>query len=130
MKEHAKGASLTTQESKKSRFYCAYPSKHHTSGEQDTLSQLQRGWWEDIQFVATVRWGKENSNEVINLFEWDEHTVERLKANRADMTLEKKKERMVVYLFETVLGLCIKESDNVSSNPSFELFNGRFGGGY
>ncbi len=48
MKEHAKGASLTTLESKKSRFYCAYPSKHTNSGEQDTLSQLQRGWWEDI----------------------------------------------------------------------------------
>ena len=45
-----------------------------------------------------MRWKKENSNQMIDLFEWDERTVERLKANRADMTLEKKKERMIVYL--------------------------------
>ena len=40
---------------------------------------------------------------MIDLFEWDERTVERLKANRADMTLEKKKERMIVYLYEAIL---------------------------
>ena len=63
------------------------------------------------------------------MFEWYLHTEERLKQNRSELTLEKKKDRMVVYLFETVLALCIKEADNISSNPSFELFNGRFSGG-
>ena len=39
-----------------------------------------------------------------------------------------KQERMVSYLFETVLGLCIAGLNNISSNPSFECFNGRFSG--
>ena len=90
---------------------------------------LQRGWWSDIKSIASVRWKKEDSKNVVDMFDWDERTEERLKKNRSELTLEKKKERMVVYLFETVLALCIKDADNVSSNPSFELFNGRFSGG-
>ena len=90
---------------------------------------LQQGWWSDIKSIASVRWKKEDSKNGVDMFEWDERTEERLKKNRSELTLEKKKERMVVYLFETVLALCIKDADNVSSNPSFELFNGRFSGG-
>lgn len=37
MKEYAKGASLKTIKSKKSRFYCFYPSHN---GDQDAASQL------------------------------------------------------------------------------------------
>ena len=103
----------------------------NTDGEPSHLAAqyLQRGWWSDIKSIASVRWKKEDSKNVVDMFEWDERTEERLKQNRSELTLEKKKERMVVYLFETVLALCIKEADNISSNPSFELFNGRFSGG-
>ena len=130
--EHAKAARLKTDESKNSKFYCSYPS---CEGDKDKESShmvaqyLQRGWWSDIKLIASVRWKKEDSKNVVDMFDWDERTEERLKKNRSELTLEKKKERMVVYLFETVLALCIKDADNVSSNPSFELFNGRFSGG-
>ena len=79
--------------------------------------------------VCGVRWKKEDTQKVIELFEWDDCTVNMLNRNKAKLTLHEKKEKMVVYLFETIQGLCIRPGDNISSNPSFETFNGSFSNG-
>ena len=41
-------------------------------------------------------------------------------------SLKDKKGKMVSFLFETILGLYIAQSMNVSSNRSYQCFNGRF----
>ena len=64
----------------------------------------------------------------MDLFVWDRSVLGGLKCNKTKGTLLDKKEHMVAYLFETVLGLCIANYKNISSNPSFESFNGRFSG--
>ena len=114
---------------KKSRdnlFYCSYP---HDSVQVDgALSRLQKGKWSDLQIVTGVRWTKEHRENIVDLFAWDKSVLGGLNHNRTKGTLLDKKERMVAYLFETVLGLCIASFKNISSNPSFESFNGRFSG--
>ena len=63
---------------------------------------------------------------MIYLFEWNTRVTSCLDKSKVSMTMIDKKEKMVSFLFETVLGLCIAPSMNVSSNPSYECFNGRF----
>jgi len=92
------------------------------------LRGLQRGKWSDLKIVTGVRWAKEDRENVVGLFQWNQDVLGGLQRNRTRGTLMDKKERMVAYLFETVLGLCIVNSKNISSNPSFESFNGSFSG--
>ena len=114
---------------KKSRdnlFYCSYP---HDSVQVDgALSRLQKGKWSDLQIVIGVRWTKEQRENLMDLFTWDKSVLGGLNCNRTRGTLLEKKKCMVVYLFETILGLCIANFKNVSSNLSFESFNARFSG--
>ena len=122
--EHSKGAKLESEKSKDSLFYCSYP---HDSVQVDgALSSLQKGRWSDLEIVTGVRWTKEHRENIMDLFAWDKSVIGGLNRNRTKGTLLDKKERMVAYLFETVLGLCIASFKNISSNPSFESFNGTF----
>ena len=70
--------------------------------------------------------GKEVYARIVDLFEWDTSVTSCLDKSNVSMTMIDKKEKMVSFLFETVLGLCIAPSMNVSLNPSYECFNGRF----
>ena len=63
---------------------------------------------------------------MINLFEWDESVENSLENSKNKGPMIDKKEKMILFLFETILGVCIAPSLNVSSNPSFECFNSRF----
>ena len=78
--------------------------------------------------VRGVRWAKEDKQSVVDLFVWDRNVLGGLNRNKMKASLLDKQEKMVAYLFETVLGLCIAGSKNISSNPSFESFNGSFAG--
>ena len=125
-KEHVKGAKLDAEKSKESTLYCSYP--HSDIEVQGALATLQRGKWSDLQMVTGVRWAKEDKQSVVDLFVWDRNVLGGLNRNKMKASLLDKQEKMVAYLFETVLGLCIAGSKNISSNPSFESFNGSFAG--
>ena len=60
---------------------------------------------------------------VINLFEWSEYTEARLD-NCKHMTKIEKKNRMICYLFETALQMCLDTRLNVSKSYDNELFLG------
>ena len=61
----------------------------------------------------------------MTLFEWDKNVTNSLKRSKTRGSMIDKKEKMVSFLFETILGVCIAPRLNVSSNPSYECFNGR-----
>ena len=123
-KEHTHSAKLKSDESKQSRLYCSYP--HSTANNANFLQSMKRGEWSDLKIVTGVRWTKNNKENVVNLFKWDSFVVNMLQRSRVKLSLLDKKEKMVSYLFETILGLCIAPERNISSNPSYECFNGRF----
>eukprot|EP00979_Chaetoceros_neogracilis_P013136 scaffold3698_cov269-Chaetoceros_neogracile.AAC.5 len=75
-----------------------------------------------------IGWDKNQSNMLKELFVWDATTMSGLQRNKGDLLLDKKQERMMVYLFETILQLSLCPAHNVSSNPGFEMFNGSFRG--
>ena len=125
-KEHTKGSKLDTEKSQESFLYCSY--SHHYVQVDGFLRALQRGSWSDLQMVTHVRWAKGDRKNVVGLFVWDQNVLGGLNRNRMSAQLLDKQERMVSYLFETVLGLCIAGLNNISSNPSFESFNGSFAG--
>ena len=65
---------------------------------------------------------------MISLSKWDDAVVKRLEKSKVKGSLKDKKERMVSYLFETVLGLCIAPDKNISPNLLYESFYGRLKG--
>ena len=98
-----------------------------TSTKLHQKKSIDERWsWGDIKTSMAVGWIKDKSRVITELFEWDEVTMTRLEKNRANLTIEKKKERMLVYLFETVLQLSLCPANNISSNPGYEIFNGTF----
>ena len=126
IKNIPKDQSWTQKRAKK--VSCIVPTLMMMSRQTRALRTLQRGSWSDLQMVTGVRWAKEDRENIVGLFVWDQNVLGGLNWNRMSAPLLDKQERMVSYLFETVLGLCIAGLNNISSNPSFETFNGRFSG--
>ena len=124
--EHSKASNLKSAASKDSRLYGSYPSSDATKEDKQATSCKQMGTWGDIKTSMAVGWVKDKSKVITELFEWDEVTMKRLENNRVNLTIEKKQERMLVYLFETVLQLSLCPANNISSNPGYEIFNGTF----
>ena len=66
------------------------------------------------------------------LFQWEADIVSYLNTRQRARSLEHKKHRMVCYLLETALELCLEPRRNVSSSLGFESFiikiNKGFGG--
>ena len=56
------------------------------------------------------------------ILEFDSHIEAYLEKSMANKSLQYKKHRLVCYLFETVLALCIAPDENVSSSLGFESF--------
>ena len=67
------------------------------------------------------------------MFEWDGRIVEFLDARKTpgagDSLVEEKKHRMVCYFLEKLFDLMMGIHQNLSSNPGFECFVGKWGGG-
>ena len=125
--DHRKAALLTNSIPKRSVLYSSYPSKRATIQNKSEGCCDARGSWNQIKTSMAVGWDKDKSEELKKLFVWDECIMKGLERNNAKLTMQKKQERMLVYLFETVLHLCLSPSENISSNPGHELFNGSFG---
>ena len=121
--EHTRSSKFTSENSRKSTLYCRYP--HDEAHIDNGLKCMQRGKWSRVWLVSGLRWEKRYMQEIVDLFEWDTSVTSWLDKSNVSMTMIDKKEKMVSFLFETVLGLCIAPSMNVSSNPSYECFNGR-----
>ena len=124
--DHGKVALLTNSVSKKSLFYSSYPNERATTQNKSEGCRNAIGSWNQIKTSMAIGWEKGKSEEVKKLFVWDESTMKGLERNQAKLTMAKKQERMLVYLFETVLHLCLSPRNNISSNLGYELFNGSF----
>ena len=127
MKSHYVSSSLNQGRSRRCLIRevssSGYPPQDATKDNQRATCEMQKCYWEDITAPMAISWRKENCTSVTELFDFDTMTIEHLSKNKSKLTIEEKKER---YLFELVLQLCLKPSDNVSSNPGFESFNGKF----
>eukprot|EP00979_Chaetoceros_neogracilis_P007777 scaffold1673_cov167-Chaetoceros_neogracile.AAC.6 len=74
-----------------------------------------------------IGWDKNQSNSLeADLFVWDDTKLSWLYRNKADLHISLKQERMIVYLFKTILQLSLRPKHNVSSNPGCVMFNGSF----
>ncbi len=123
-----KGSKQTTQDDGWSKFYSYYPDKSSPS----IIESIHRGWFSDIQFSPGIIFSEENKQSVHELFRWDDNIVAYLDTRQRVRTLGYKKHRMVCYLLETALELCLEPKHNVSSSLGFESFiikiNKGFGG--
>jgi len=125
--EHKKASYLKTNMAKQSVMYSSYPNDGASGKDKSEGCCDAKGNWLQVKTSMAVGWEKDKSEELKKLFVWDETTMKGLERNKANFSLEKKQERMMVYLFESALHLCLSPSNNISSNPGFELFNGSFG---
>ena len=124
--DHGKALYLKSGIAKQSKIYSSYPNEGATSANRGEGCCDAIGKWSQIKTSMPIGWEKDKSEELKKLFLWDASTMSGLERNKAKLTLAKKQERMLVYLFETVLHLCLSPSNNISSNPGYELFNGSF----
>tara|TARA_B110000971_G_C19739586_1_gene376856 strand:+ start:116 stop:352 length:237 start_codon:yes stop_codon:yes gene_type:complete len=62
-------------------------------------------------------------------FKQEEFILDARKTPGAGDSLEEKKHRMVCYFFEKLFDLMMGIHQNLSSNPGFECFVGKWGGG-
>ena len=115
---------MQSNESRRSTLYSRYP--HDEVKIDKGLEKVQRGTWFDIKLVFGVRWIKQHREAMVGLFHWNDTVLNSLNKNNMKGGLLDIKEKMVSYLFETIVDLCISPSLNVSSNPSYESFDGRF----
>ena len=125
--DHRKAALLTNSISKRSVLYSSYPNEQATTQNKSEGCCDARGSWNQIKASMAIGCDKDKSEKLKRLFVWDERTMNGLKRNNTKLTMAKKEEQMLVYLFKTVLHLCLSPSNNISSNPGHELFNGSFG---
>jgi hypothetical protein len=124
--EHFNCSKLKKDADKKSKLYSSYPNEEASEKDKELSDSIPIGRWDDIRSYVGIGWEKENSKKLQDLFDWDATTINGLERNKNTMTLEKKKERMMVYLFELLLSLSLDQTHNISSNPGFEMFNGSF----
>ena len=124
LREHLKSSKLKRDSDKKSKLYSSYP--HEKASEKDKRGSISVGRWDDIRSYIGIGWEWEKNKEIIDLFEWDSTTMCGLKNNKNPSSIEKKQERMMVYLFELLLSISLEPSKNISSSPGFETFNGSF----
>jgi len=109
-------------------LYNSYPHKD----SQYKIPNLQKGLWQDLAFIPALRFKDEDKVRVQSLFDWEENVLHFLDARKpiGCRTLEDKKHRLICYLFETTLQLCLSPFDNISQNPGCESFALVWDGGY
>ena len=125
-KEHASASRQNSDDELWSRFYSCYPDSEANQGKGIY------GNFHQVRQITGVRFKKQMKAQVINMFEWDGRIVEFLDARKtpgAGDSLEEKKHRMVCYFFEKLFDLMMGIHQNLSSNPGFECFVGKWGGG-
>ena len=89
------------------------------------LTQLNTLWARCLGFRFTDVHVQEH-------FDWDDDVITMLNKRRPSgcKTLSDKKHRLVCYLFESTLQMCLSPSDNLSQNPGCEAFSHVWDEGY
>ena len=116
---HPKGSKLANEKHRNNQFYCSYPS---LCAQDKVIENLRKGWFSDIEFFPGIIFSERNKNDVQEILEFDSHIEAYLEKSMTNKSLQYKKHRLVCYLFETVLALCIAPDENVSSSLGFESF--------
>jgi len=111
--EHLKCSKLKRDSDRESNLYSSYP--HEDASEKDKRGFRRKGSWDDIGSYIAIGWEKKESKHIKDLFEWDNTTMCGLRDNRNTASIEKKQERMMVYLFELLLSMSLEPSKNISS---------------
>lgn len=81
-----------------------YPHKDSTFE-----NSLAVGTFQDLEFVPILRFKKGHISDIQNLFNWSDNVVHYLERKnvKGSNTLEHKKYRLVCYMFETIVQLCL-----------------------
>lgn len=111
-----------------SLFYTAYP---HVDSPYK-IDDLQRGVFQDLEFVPVIRFQHEHRENIQSLFEWDEDVVQMLEKRKPPgcKTIIDKKHILVCYLLESTLQMCLSPIDNLTENAGCEFFSSTHDKGY
>ena len=101
------------------RGFLAFHSKNLLTS---IIDNIRRGWFSDIEFSPGITFSESNKEAVQNLFKWDDDIISYLNTRQRARSLGYKKHRMICYLLETALELCLEPKHNVSSSLGFECF--------
>jgi hypothetical protein len=118
--EHIRSSLQNNDNDRKSRFYRTFP---HVNSEKTKTSDFE-GYFQELEQRVGISFEKGRASEVQSLFEWSDYTETCLDNSRLTLAKTELKTRMICYLFETVLQLCLDEQLNVSRSYGNELFLG------
>lgn len=116
-KDHEKDAKQKTSSGMKSYLYSCF------SNTEDGKSGIY-GRFKDLKQITGVHYRVENKENVVDMFEWSDDILKFLEPKAGSMI--EKKNRMVCYLFEKMFDLMIGNDLNLSKNPGFETFIGKW----
>ena len=122
------GHEYASKQRSNSVFYNAYP--HQDSSHK--INGVQKGVFQDLEFVPALSFRHENREHVQELFDWDDDVITMLNKRRPSgcKTLSDKKHRLVCYLFESTMQMCLSPTNNLSQNPGCEAFSHVWDEGY
>jgi len=112
-----------------SNFYNLYPSIENQATEEEKVSSLQVGYFEDLQQHCALGFHRENEShkKLYSVGEdgvcsWTKDVLEKVdKTNfKGATSLQDKQLHIVGYLIELVYDLAISSKENVSESPGFE----------
>jgi hypothetical protein len=118
--EHVRASMQRNDQDRDSLFYCTFP--HQLSDREKTESF--EGHFQDLQHRVGLSYTKCKLDAIIGLLEWDQYTEVMLGKFKADLPMKEKKHRLICYLFESVLQLCLDTRLNVSRSYGNEYFLG------
>ena len=113
---------LTTDQNRKSILYKSYPNDNC---EEKNLppKNHRKGTFLQLEQLMGIGFERQNMNEIVSLFSWDEeekHELSLLKGINTRDTMNDKKYRHLCYLSESAFALAVSDRLNISSNPGFE----------
>ena len=114
--EHIRNSKQKCERNRESLFYRTFP--HKDSALERTSDFL--GYFTDLEHRVGVSFKRDHMLNVQNLFQWTEYTESCIETSKLNLPIEEKKHRLVCYLFETVLQLCLDVRLNVSQSQGNE----------
>lgn len=124
-KEHIVGSKQACEQDAWSNFYSCYPDSEINGGKKGRIGNFHQ-----LKQITGVRFRTEMKQNVVDMFQWGDDIIEFISSKNvsgAENLLEKK-HRMVCYFFEKIFDLMIGLHQNLSRNPGFECFIGKWGG--
>ena len=114
------GHKYASKQRSNSVFYNAYP--HQDSSHK--INGVQKGVFQDLDFVPALKFLHEKREHVKELFDWDDDVITMLNKRRPSgcKTISDKKHRLVCYLFESTMQMCL--GMGLTGNSCFTLICG------